>query len=161
MARTKRTDTYAGVQRIVKEMRRLQVPEAVIATERARLLDHVRLRYNYKADLQRSVIVPDAIRAELDRIAQRVLAKYLMVSDLAAPRRLPAIVSARKVFLHVARACTVASYPELAVYLRKPGKHPSLIFAYQHASEAEKILAGKLIAAEKRDRKLERKARAQ
>lgn len=160
VARTyKQPTSYRRVQTAAAAMRRAGTPDAVVGLTRMKMIKVVTLRY-YRANLYRqSVVIPERLRHELESVAARVLKRFPFVAGLTTQRRGRAVVSARRVFVRAARLGTCASYPELAMYLRRPGRHSSLIFMFKAATEDEIKLADVIAKATVRDRKLELRRR--
>lgn len=147
-------NSYAQVDRLVKRMKWEGAHPAAVATRRAEMCADVEAKYARRKRLAASVTVPD--RPRLDAIladsaaAHGVDANELYdkvtwrgVDGVRCGRAHP-VTCARRAFVVAARVLGYSS-TELAMYLRRPGAHSSILYMEQAATDDDRAVASILL----------------
>jgi len=154
----KNVGTYAEVDRRTARMKREGVHPAKIATYRAQMVEQVAARYQAQKRQRASVPVPDTDRLDMMRddaasaygIKPRELydRKHGPIHDARRCGAFHPITCARRAFVVAAREVGYST-TELAMYLRRPGSHSSIIYMTQTATDDDRAVAKVLVRRDK------------
>lgn len=147
-------NTYAEVDRRTSRMKREGLHPSKIATLRAKMVQRVAAHYKQQAIYKASVPLPNRDRLDLmrdDAAKAYGIEPHQLYDRKHHKARCGAthpITCARRAFVVAAREVGYSTV-ELAMYLRRPGSHSSVIYMTQTATDDDRAVAKVLVRRDK------------